>query len=202
MINKHKLLLRLLVILTSIFLSLIFTYLYFELFQHDRYYKGTIANVEKTETEMIKGLASITGIGSLAIEDIKSFEKIFSPLENYLAVTITKAGKLVYSNIPKEKELKLKKNRRYVWQGLKNEPLDFPLTNSDFVIHVDTYIPPKWSSEFVRWIKQPQDWFTPTYNSITVPFLMLIVLFYWILFALFWSYRSEYLEEEAADAPH
>jgi hypothetical protein len=196
MINKHKLLLRLLVALASVFLSLISTYIYFEFFQYDRYYKGTIARVEKTEIAMIEGLASIKGIGSLAKTDINSFAGVFSALENKLAVTITQSGELVYSNIPKEDDLKLKRNRRYFWKKLKNAPRDFPLLNSNYVIHVDTYIPPKWSSKFIRWIKRPQDWFTSSNDFITIPFLMLSVLFYWILFALCWSYNSEYLEDK------
>ena len=166
---------------------------------HDRYY-STISKVETNQRYMIKGLSLVEGIGSNAEKNIKSFEGIFDVLRDLLPVKITQEGKEIYSNILSNDDLKLKKNRRYYWEGLKEEPSSFSLGDSSYTIEVDTYIPPKWSSEFLRWIKQPGKWFTPRFDFITIPFLMFAFLFYWILWARLWLYRSRYLSREIKEA--
>ena len=70
---------------------------------------------------MIKGLASINGIGSVAENNIQSFEGIFEGLRYKLPVKITFDGKEVYSNI-QSKDGKTKKNPRYFKKKLKNKP--------------------------------------------------------------------------------
>jgi hypothetical protein len=193
--TKEKILFHLSFLLISIIISLVVTYAYFNFFQYDRYYKGTIASVEKTEIKMIKGLASINGIGSVAENNIQSFEGIFEGLRYKLPVKITFDGKEVYSNI-QSKDGKTKKNPRYFKKKLKNKPELFPLGQSKYIIHVDTYNPPLWSTKFWRWFKHPETWFTKSFDWLTVPFLMFVAIFYSIALAGIWQYQSKVLSQD------
>ena len=69
--TKEKILFHLSFLLISIIISLVVTYAYFNFFQYDRYYKGTIASVEKKEIKIIKGLATI--IDPVAEKNIQAF---------------------------------------------------------------------------------------------------------------------------------
>lgn len=193
--TKEKLFFNLSFFLISIIISLVVTYAYFNFFQYDRYYKGTIASVEKTEINIIKGLASINDIGSIAENNIQSFRGVFEGLRYKLPVKITLDGEEVYSNI-QSKDDKAEKNPRYFKKTLKNKPESFPLGQSKYIIHVDTYKPPLWSTKFWRWFKHPEIWFAKSFDWLTVPFLMFVAIFYSIALAGIWAYRSKVLSKD------
>ena len=203
MINKKKLLLYLfLVPLIAIFFSLSSIYLYYGSFQHNRYF-STIGKVEDTEIGIIQGFAKIEGIGSRVEKNIDSYKKIFDGLNNKLPIRILLAGEEIYSNILSIDEIKARNDLRYHWEGLRKKPQQFPLGDSEYIIEIDKYIPPKWSSEFVQWLKQPQKWFSPRFDLYTAPFLIFIALWflliYSLLFAWLQAYRHKYLSDEIKD---
>tara|TARA_Y100001934_G_C12342203_1_gene770784 strand:- start:1509 stop:2132 length:624 start_codon:yes stop_codon:yes gene_type:complete len=190
--TKTKLLFHLSILLISLIISLLFTYAYFNFWQHDRYYEGTISSVEKKEIKIIKGLATI--IDPVAEKNIQAFSEAFQGLSNKLAVKITLDGGEVYSNI--QNKYDKKKDIRYFKRELKNKTKSFPLGQSKYIIHVDTYLPPKWSTKFWRWFKHPEIWFTSSFDWLTVIFLMFSAIFYLISLAGLWAYQSKVLSKD------
>ena len=101
----------------------------------------------------------------------------------------------MYSNI-QSKDDKSEKNPRYFKKKLRNKPESFPLGQSKYIIHVDTYNPPLWSTKFWRWFKHPEIWFTKSFDWLTVPFLMFVAIFYSIALAGIWQYQSKVLSQD------
>ena len=101
----------------------------------------------------------------------------------------------VYSNIP-SKEAKTENNPRYFKKKLANKPESFPLGQSKYIIHVDTYFPPLWSTKFWRWFKHPEIWFTSSFDWLTIIFLMFAAIFYSIALAGIWAYQSKVLSKD------
>jgi len=198
LLDSNKKLLHLIVFLFSIFFSLFMLYLYYGFFQHDRYFE-TIRKVEDTEIAIIKGFAKIEKVGSSVEKNIDSYKEIFDGLNNKLPVRILLEGEEIYSNILSAEEIKTRNDLRYHWEGLRKKPIKITLGNSKYLVEIDRYIPPKWRSEFYRWLRQPSRWFSPLFDVLTVPFLIFMVLFYSFFFAWLWAYRSRHLSKEMQD---
>ena len=69
-------------------------------------------------------------------------------------------------------------------------------TEYKYIIHVDTYNPPLWSTKFWRWFKHPEIWFTKSFDWLTVPFLMFVAIFYSIALAGIWQCQSKVLSQD------
>ena len=91
---------------------------------------------------MIKGLASINGIVSVAENNIQSFEGIFEGLRYKLPVKITLDDEEVYSNIPSKDE-KTENN----WKFLLVEWVD----NQEYEISKKEVTNPKEKSNYPNW---------------------------------------------------
>ena len=116
-----------------------------------------------------------------------------------MPIRILLAGEEIYSNILSIDEIKARNDLRYHWEGRIKKPQQFPLGDSEYIVEIDKYIPPKWSSEFARWLKQPQKWFSPRFNVYTFPFLMFVLIFCSIFIAWLQAYRHKYLSDEIKD---
>ncbi len=202
MITKPKLLLHLSVLLISIIFSLFSTYLYFELFGHDRYF-STLSKVVAVERKMIRGIAQIEGIDLMAEKNIKSFKDVFDPLKCFVPITITsgnESGKIVYTNMPTETErVELKRCLRYLYDFDNpnwGEPSKNNVEVGEYVVRIGEYNTPIWSKRFLRWIVNPAEWFASYRNRITTLFFMFTCLFYSASLAFIWANRSKHLSED------
>ena len=158
---------------------------------YDRYYKGTIPEVEKTEIDMIRGLVSIKDIGSLISKNTDQFSKIFDPLNGKLGISIIRSGEKIYTNIPDRQGLEA------INRTVREEPIESLLVNnSDYTILIQKLIPQSSFQKFIQWMTHPWQWFAPKYDIITVPFLIFIVLIFSFLYAILWFKRSKHLSDE------
>jgi len=192
-------LLHLLVFFLSIIGGIGFTYLYHSVFQHDRYF-STLSKVAKVERSMIRGMKNIQGIDLLAEQNIKSFGDIFEPLKCLVPVKIVlekSQTQVEYTNIPTKKERsEIKICQRYGYEFDNpnwGNPADNNIVLGRYIIKIGLYNTPDLLGDFLRWIKHPNEWLTSSFDRITIPFLMLTVLFYSISFALLWAYRAKHV---------
>jgi hypothetical protein len=159
--------------------------------------------VIEVERKMIRGMAKIKGIDVLAEQDIQSFKDIFEPLKCFVPVTISskeQADTIFYSNIPTETErLEVQRCQRYLYD-FNNPNWGNPSTSSvnigSHVIRIGKYNTPDWPKRFKRWIANPVEWFASYRNRITSLFFMFTGLFYAVLLALIWNYRSKHLSKD------
>ena len=198
----QKLIFHLSVLPLSIFLSLVFTNFYFVSYGHSRYFE-TLSKVIEVERKMIRGVAKIKGIEAPAEQDIQSFKDIFEPLKCFVPITISvkeQADTILYSNIPTEIErLEEPKCKRYLYD-FNNPNWGKPSTSNinigNHIIRVGEYHTPDWSKRFKRWATNPTEWFASYRNRITSLFFMFMGLFYAVLLALIWNYRSKHLSKD------
>lgn len=171
-----------LLLFISIIASLLFTYVYGS-FQHERYWKGTISKVVDTEITLIKGIASIVTDNDLFYVDKKKYKSMFDSLTGKVGVTITLNDELIYSNISDDRFF----DGKYV--NIENN-------NGSLAFKIYRYTTPVWGSNFKSWIKRIDDWFTPRFDYITVPFLTALVMNYLFLYALLWRYREKHMSRD------
>jgi len=164
----------------SITLALLFVYAYGAVFQHDRYWSGTLAKVQKTEASIIANLLRGRDLGKALPDNVSELEQLFAPLDRKLIIEIDIIGELFFSN----QEESWKKD------GLLEE-----VKTQDATIKISSYVPPTWNSRFLRWLRNPTRWFEPSYDFITVPFILLFIIFLSFLYALGWRLRSLHLSE-------
>lgn len=163
------------------FFALICVFLYGAVFQHDRYWNGTIARVQKTEAAILKSILQAPGVLMTLPQNPEALRGIFKPLDGKLVVEIKKKGDLYFSNVIERRNL-----------GSKVEAF----TVGDVTISIHSYTPPTWGSRFTRWIKQPVRWFEPSFDFITYPFFFFFLIFLTSIYAIGWRIRAKYLSED------
>lgn len=160
---KSKLFAVALTVSIAMLFGLGLTYLYGQLFQHDRYWEGTIVRVEQTQSKLIESFVTRT---SFANFDKKDFSNLFSSLDGKMLVEIYDDNQPLYSNAPR-------------WEvNTKNEVIAYTLDGMEVRWH--TFQAPTWNTMFLSWLSYPRQWFTYKYDYITVPFVtfsLIIFLF-------------------------
>ena len=200
MITRQNILLHFLILLLSIFLSFITTYFYFDWFGHKRYF-GTISKVVKTETDIIKGVAKIEGIASLADRDIKSFEAVFEPLFCFVPILVThkeQPDQIVFENIPNETErTNIGKCKRYLFDFDNPDWKKSTVVSlGNYEIKIGKYRIPEWSPTYWKWFRNHADWFKSWHDTYTVVFIVHAIFFYLLLWVFAWRYYSKHLAED------
>ena len=186
---KYRMLFYVLINAVAAALALIAVYAYGGLFQHDRYWKGTIKQVQDTEIALLRNLLALSGCPDKLFSRKQVIAELFQPLDRKLVVTVQRDGTIVYTNRVASWEL------QGTWESLCPE--------SDQVeILVRRYEPPSWHSVFHRWLLHPHRWFAPSFDFVTVPFLFFLGIFSLFLYALSWKLRATHLSKEVLPILH
>lgn len=172
-----------LVVLASIVLSLFFTYLYGQFFQHDRYWKGTMHRVQETQIALINGFLDLEGAARLLAENRNQLSKVFDTVRGKLAITVESNNNIIYSN-------------RIDSFNPQGTPQIINLGEYGLSITIDRYEPPTWSKNYISWLSRPVEWFSPRFDYITAPFLGLAFIFSSFISAFIWRYRAAHLSKD------
>jgi hypothetical protein len=198
MIIKQNVLLHLLILLVSIFFSLITTYFYFDKFAHGRYF-GTLSAVNKIDRKIIEGIKNIEGIDLLADQKINSFKAIFEPLKCLAPAKIIskeQSDKTIYTNIPNEKERTTPGIcLRYLYD-FDNPNWGESIPVGEYEIKFGKYSIPEWSATYERWLRNPADWMQSWFNRYTIVFFTHAGFWYLLVWSLTLRSNEYYLSKE------
>ena len=177
--NKAKLTLSILVLMISVFITLVTIYFY-GAWQHDRYWNGTIGRVNQIETEVYEKLLRTNIVELYGERDFDRLGDIFAPLNGKLLIRLLDdRGRLVFSNLFGDRRL-----------GEQIRRSEFSLGSTKFIVEFVRYKPPDWNQVFFRWLVHPSEWSKIKYDRITMPFIFFFVI--WLLFfvSIIWRYKA------------
>lgn len=166
----------------SLLCALIGSYVYGKVFQHKRYWEGTIVRVQETNIKMIEGLLAFENADQFFLKNTKNLQALFGPLAGKISINVSRGESLIYSNHFDNYEVR--------------ETKEIIFLDSNLSVKISTYIPPRWNKNYLSWISQPKKWFTPRFDYITFPFVGLVLIFMATFAALAWGYRSAHLSFE------
>jgi hypothetical protein len=169
------------VLLSAAILSGATTYLYGALFQHSRYWDGTIRRVQDIDFSLIEALLTHPRAAPLP-ERQEELAPLFRALDGKMAFELVRGEKVVYSN-------------RIPGRATPDAPSQIQLADGASLL-VYRYAPPSWGSEFNAWLSSPAEWWSRKYDRITAPFTSFLLIYGVFLYALAWRYRARHLSEE------
>jgi len=107
---------------------------------------------------------------------------MFEPTNNKLIVEVVKSGGVLFSNF----------NGKFKPGAL----LDTLNLSDGTSIRILRYQPPTWNYLFLRWLRAPSRWFTPSYDYVTVPFLWFLAVYLMAMVVMGLFVKSSYLERD------
>ena len=176
---RIKLIIVLLAVTISMLIGFGLTYLYGQFFQHDRYWEGTIARVEKTQSTLLENFVTKSSFSNFESDD---WSDLFSALEGKMLVEVYDQGRPLYNNAPSWKANK------------RNEVIAYSLDGKE--VRVYSFQAPTWNSSVVRWLRNPRDWFTYKYDFITIPFVSFTLVIMLFLFLVVVLMVNRYLQDD------
>jgi hypothetical protein len=187
--NKAKFTLYILVLMISVFLTLVTTYFFGE-WQHDRYWDGTIGSVNQIETAVYEKLLRANIVEQYHGNDFSRFNDVFAPLNGKLLIRLLdERGKTLFSNLDGDRQL-----------GELILKSEFSVGPKKFTVEFVRYRPPNWNNVFSRWLIHPSDWLKIEYDRITIPFFFFLGIFLLLSLSIIWRYRATYLSRDVLGA--
>lgn len=173
-------------LLAAILLAGVTTYGYGALYSHDRYWEGTIVHVQQTQAALIRSLLGVTvQDGDIDVAP-DALELMFAPIDGKLIVEVERAGAVLFSNF----------NGRFA-RGAQIETVDL---SGGVNVVISRYQPPTWNRTFLRWVKAPSQWASPSYDYVTIPFLWFSAMYFLGLLVLGLVLKASYLERDVMTA--
>jgi len=172
---------------TSFLFAMLLIYLYGATFQHDRYWHGTLLKVQKTEAAIIANLLGDQSFKHLLTLDRTQLHQLFKPLDRKLLIEIVNNGTLFFDNT----------EHKFTKSTLIQE-----ITHNNTSLKISNYSPPSWNSIFLKWMTRPGRWLSPSFDYITIPFLLFFIIFLCISYALGWRVRSKHLSDHVLEMMH
>jgi len=167
------------ILIIATFLSILTIYAYGALFSHERYWYGTIRNVNLSEIKLISGLLNNEVDHAVLNSNSQLLHKIFSPVLGKIYIRIKHDKREVFNN---NKFNYLVENDLYIHNKNTAEGL--------IVYTFGVYKPPSWNYQFLKWIKDIGNWFTYRHDFITIPFLFFFGIWSLALIAIVWRYKA------------
>lgn len=184
MLNK-KLYYLVTCVLFSGILSAATTYLYGSLFMHERYWLGTIERVNETQVNLLNNLLPLSKIFKSKGKE-HDLDKILEPLSGKIHIVANLDNEEIYSNLPNMHwKVKSKVSQITLPEGIE--------------LIISTYEPPTWNYQYLKWIKNPNEWLTPSKDFITVPFAFFSVIYLLAFYVFAWRMKAYYLAEEVLE---
>lgn len=166
----------------TVLLAMATVFAYGKGFSHNRYWHGTIERVQARQAALVRSfLTSGAAVGTLP-ERRDALANIFAPFDGVMAVEVHRHGDLRYSNV--------------VNRFVRGKTLDVIEMKDGWRVSVITYQPPTWEESFLRWFRRPERWLEPSFDYITMPFLLFIAIYGLALLALGLVVKSNYLEHD------
>lgn len=169
-------------ILIALTISLAATYTYGALFQHDRYWEGTIKRVQDTQIAMLEATLDDPVMLRQLIDNEDRVQDLLNVLEGKIAITIYRSDQQVASN--RINEWKIRNRERAL------------IEPGDIRVRIAIYEPPTWNRQFTRWLYAPSRWLLPGYDHITAPFIAFFLFSFMLGLAVLWRYRARHLEKD------
>lgn len=166
----------------ALLLALATVYAYGKWYSHDRYWNGTIVNVQKTHALLVRDILTEIDADASLYQSSDRLTAMFSSLRSKLIVEVFQGDDLVYSN----------DNGRFQ----RGDEMQRFNSGSGHIIVLSVYAPPSWRQMFSRWIKNPHRWFESSFDPITIPFLWFFALYTLGLVSIGLVMRSSYLEKD------
>ena len=166
----------------AIVLSGVTTYAYGLLYSHDRYWNGTIVRVQERQAALIKSLLHATARDGQVDLAPEALGAMFAPLDGKLIIEVERGGDELFSNF----------NDSFP----RSAHIDTVELAGGVRILISRYQPPTWNSQFLRWVKTPWQWFSPSYDYVTVPFIWFLVMYFLGLMMLGFAVKAAYLERD------
>jgi hypothetical protein len=167
--------------LVALILAALAVYSYGAVFQHGRYWNGTIARVQDTQASLLRSLFVSPGMADALPKEIDKLRLLFQPLDRKLVVELSENGQRVFSNVNPEWPL---------------GPILEEFSAGGLEVSVRAYVPPSWNSQFLRWVRNPSRWLEPAFDFITFPFLFFFVIFFLSIYAIGWRTRARHLSRD------
>lgn len=173
-------------LLLAILLAGITTYAYGLLYSHDRYWNGTIVRVQDGQAALIRSLLLATARDAQIDLAPEALGAMFAPMDGRLIIEVERNGGKLFSNF----------NGRFE-RGAEIETVEIA---GGVKVVISRYRPPTWNRTFLRWVKAPFQWLSPSYDYVTVPFMWFSAMYFMGLMLLGFAVKAAYLEHDVMAA--
>ena len=181
---KKRIFLHLIITVLSAFISLSLVYFVVGKFDHYRYWSVTAVRIQENEIKLISGMLPLLEIDSFT--DLKKaktdFKRLIEPLKNKLPITISYEDKVFIDSVNPNYRLK------------ESSIKEVPFGNFKFTFGI--YAGPTWNSQFIKFLKRPNRWFTSKYDFITINAVTFFLISYFVILSMLWRYRANYLGKD------
>jgi len=151
-------------------------------FVHDRYWGGTIARVQLKDAALVSGFLQAPAVAEAVAEDPQLLWAALEPIRNNMAIRISRGDTELFNSA---------QGKRVVDDLILEESLP-----GGIELQIRRYESPPWSTHFFEWLTTPTEWFSPRFDSRTLPFFFFSAMtlsFSWILI---WRHRAKHVEEQ------